>query len=119
MARSPNIVEDKKIHIFSTVFFKNFQDGAAKELLDIIFPRLSTCNFKSGALSGGNNEHSYLCVLAPNALTEKIFVILWFWYGLVALITSINLITIICMSFNSSFIRNWFLSRAANTTRVR
>jgi hypothetical protein len=56
----------------------------------MIFPRMAGCNFPSYGNTGGINLSNTLCVLAPNALTEKIFVILWFWYGLLALITGKN-----------------------------
>ena len=59
-----------------------------------------------------------MCVLAPNALTEKIFVILWFWYGLLALITGLNLLLIISMVFPSAFIRKWYLARAVHSKKV-
>ena len=79
---------------------------------------MATCNFKSFGLAGGQNLENHLCVLAPNALSEKIFVILWFWYGLLALITGLNLLLITSMMFPSAFIRKWYLARAVQTKKV-
>lgn len=91
----------------------------ARELLEMIFPRMAACNFKSFGLAGGENLGNLMCVLAPNALSEKIFVILWFWYGLLALITGLNLLLIISMLFPSAFIRKWYLARAVGSKKVR
>ena len=99
-------------------YSKKFQSTSAKEYLELIFPRTASCNFKSGGIAGGPNLGNLLCVLAPNALSEKIFVILWFWYGILALITSLNLILIISMMFPSSFIRKLYLARAVLTRKV-
>jgi len=93
--------------------------GKAREFLEMIFPRMAGCNFPSYGMSGDINLSNTMCVLAPNALTEKIFVILWFWYGLLALITGLNLLLIISMVFPSAFIRKWYLARAVHSKKVR
>lgn len=93
--------------------------GKAREFLEMIFPRMAGCNFPSYGMSGEINLSNTMCVLAPNALTEKIFVILWFWYGLLALITGLNLLLIISMVFPSAFIRKWYLARAVHSKKVR
>jgi hypothetical protein len=90
----------------------------AREFLEMIFPRMASCDFKSFGFSGQVNKGNYICVLAPNALSEKIFVILWFWYGLLALITGLNLLLIISMVFPSAFIRKWYLARAVHSKKV-
>lgn len=92
---------------------------SAKEYLEYIFPRTASCDFKHGGITGGSDSKNHLCVLAPNALSEKIFVILWFWYIMLFLITSLNLILIISMMFPSSSIRKLYLTRAVLTRKVR
>ena len=84
----------------------------------MIFPRMAQCDFKSFGFSGEENMANQLCVLAPNALSEKIFVILWFWYGLLAFITGLNLLLIISMVFPSAYIRKWYLARAVHSKKV-
>ena len=95
-----------------------FQKTSAKEYLEYIFPRTASCDFKHGGITGGPDSKNHLCVLAPNALSEKIFVILWFWYIMLFLITSLNLILIISMMFPSSSIRKLYLTRAVLTRKV-
>jgi hypothetical protein len=44
--------------------------------------------------AGGLTKQNYLCFLAPNIISEKIFTFLWFWYLALAAITTFNLILV-------------------------
>merc|ERR1712018_968106 len=44
-----------------------------------IFPRKAGCPFGFGGGGGFVDNKHNLCILAPNALSEKIFAFLWFW----------------------------------------
>ena len=44
-----------------------------------MFPRLTRCVFDYYGAAGGVNNRDYVCVLAPNIISEKIFIFLWFW----------------------------------------
>ena len=88
-------------------------------MLNLLFPRTAACDFNHYGMPGLPQNHNLICVLAPNALSEKIFVILWFWYLLLALITSLNLLLILSMMFPSAYIRKMYLARAVKTRKVR
>ena len=72
---------------------------------------MASCNFKSGGLSGLTNIDNTICVLAPNALSEKFFVFLWFWYHFLIVVVGTNLIFVIAMMFKSTTIRKIYASR--------
>lgn len=55
-----------------------------------IFPRTAFCDVPAKTL-GNTNIHSVSCVLPINALNEKIYLFLWFWFVIVGVCTAINL----------------------------
>ena len=72
---------------------------------------MAACNFKTIGLSGLTNIDNPICVLAPNALSEKFFVFLWFWYHLMIVVVGTNLILVIAMMLKSTTIRKLYASR--------
>lgn len=57
-----------------------------------IFPRMTKCIFYKYGGSGTIQRIDSLCVLSMNILNEKIYIFLWFWFILLALITGVNLL---------------------------
>lgn len=57
------------------------------DVLDVVFPKVTKCDFYKYGQSGSLQRHDALCVMALNIINEKIFVILWFWYILSILVT--------------------------------
>ncbi|RZC40066.1 Innexin domain containing protein [Asbolus verrucosus] len=54
------------------------REGA--KVLDEVFPKLTKCTFHKYGHSGSIQTHDSICVLAHNALNEKIYAFLWFWF---------------------------------------
>ncbi|TRY71650.1 hypothetical protein TCAL_03129 [Tigriopus californicus] len=122
---------------FSVIFNNSFLDGEFNDLgyrwvkavfdssesssmvLYQTFPRLTRCLFQTFGSAGDLTEDSFLCVLAPNIISEKIFVFLWFWYTILGFICGLNLILILLMVFKSSSIRSYFLMRAVLSTKIK
>lgn len=99
----------------SAVFDSN---ASSSMLLYRTFPRLTRCLFQTFGSGGHLTEDSFLCVLAPNIISEKIFVFLWFWYTILGIICVLNLILIMLMVFKSSRIRSYFIMRAVLSKKV-
>ena len=52
---------------------------------------MTKCTFHKYGPSGTIQNHDGLCVLAINIITEKIYLILWFWFVLLAFWTALFL----------------------------
>ncbi len=84
-----------------------------------MFPRLTRCAFQTFGSGGKVQEDSSLCVLAPNIISEKIFIFLWFWYFLLLAIAVPNLVLVLLMALRSIRIRSYFLTMAVFSRQVR
>lgn len=52
-----------------------------------VFPRLTKCTFHRFGSSGDVQKHDAMCILPINIINEKIYVFLWFWFYMVALVS--------------------------------
>ena len=60
--------------------------------MNMVFPKVTKCTFHKYGPSGTITQHDGLCILALNIINEKIFVFLWFWFVLLAVITALSII---------------------------
>lgn len=56
-----------------------------------VFPRVTKCTFHKFGASGTIQTHDALCILALNILNEKIYIFLWFWFIILAVISGMAL----------------------------
>ena len=76
------------------------------------------CDFQTYGKGGHITETGYQCVLAPNIISEKIFVFLWFWYLVLGVVGIVNLALILAMACRSGRVRILFLTRAVFSRKV-
>merc|ERR1719495_975928 len=72
----------------------NWTDIPDEERADpmyIVFPRLTKCMFHKFGVSGTIEKLDALCVLGMNIINEKIFLFLWFWFIILAILTGCGL----------------------------
>ncbi|KAH8291617.1 hypothetical protein KR018_007048 [Drosophila ironensis] len=62
-----------------------------------VFPKIAKCEVLKFGASGTATIMDNLCILPLNILNEKIFVLLWAWFLLMALISSLNLVCRLAM----------------------
>eukprot|EP00095_Tigriopus_kingsejongensis_P011022 maker-scaffold109_size355148-snap-gene-0.18 protein:Tk11022 transcript:maker-scaffold109_size355148-snap-gene-0.18-mRNA-1 annotation:"innexin inx3" len=62
-----------------------------------VFPRVTKCHFFKYGHSGTIERHDAMCVLALNIINEKIYVFLWFWYIILAVLTSLYLLYVLAV----------------------
>ncbi len=77
-----------------------------------VFPRITKCTFHKYAPTGMIEQHDAMCILATNAISEKIYVVLWFWLIILAVITALYLIYVSCVILVPSM-RRTMLKRKA------
>lgn len=64
-----------------------------------VFPRMTKCTFRKFGPSGSIQKHDAQCVLPINIINEKIYVFLWFWFSLLAVMTVLNFLWTIGIIF--------------------
>jgi hypothetical protein len=62
-----------------------------------VFPRVTKCTFHKFGPSGTLERHDAMCVLALNIINEKIYVMMWFWFIILAVVTSLYLIYVLAV----------------------
>jgi len=72
--------------------FVNSDPETRIDPMDRVFPKITKCDFRKIGPSGNIIHYDVLCVLALNILNEKIYVFLWFWYIILAIIGGLDLI---------------------------
>lgn len=66
--------------------------GTRNDAMDTVFPKVTKCTFRKYGASGNVETHDGLCVLPLNIFNEKIYIFLWFWFIIVAVISGIGLL---------------------------
>lgn len=56
-----------------------------------IFPKVTKCTMRKYGPTGTIQTHDAICILPINIINEKIYVLLWFWLLLVAMLTVLSL----------------------------
>ncbi|XP_014207948.1 innexin inx3 isoform X1 [Copidosoma floridanum] len=72
--------------------FANMNQEERYDPMVAIFPRMTKCTFHKFGPSGGIQKHDALCLLALNIINEKIYVFLWFWFIILAIMSGAALI---------------------------
>ncbi|PSN34616.1 Innexin shaking-B [Blattella germanica] len=70
----------------------NFSQTDQEDRVDpmiYIFPRMTKCTFFKYGLSGEVERHDSICILPLNIVNEKIYIFLWFWFIILAILTCI------------------------------
>ena len=62
-----------------------------------VFPRMTKCTFHKYGPSGTIEIHDAMCVLALNIINEKIYVALWFWFIILAVLTALYLLYVLAV----------------------
>lgn len=65
-----------------------------------IFPKIAKCQLMKFGSSGTLEYRDNLCLLPLNVLNEKIFVFLWVWFILIAVLAAVKVIYRLCIVFH-------------------
>nr|XP_023024187.1 innexin inx3 [Leptinotarsa decemlineata] len=74
------------------VSFSNMNQENRTDPMVAVFPRVTKCTFHKFGPSGSIQKHDALCVLALNILNEKIYIFLWFWFIILAILSGLAIV---------------------------
>lgn len=60
--------------------------------MTFIFPRMTKCTYYDFGSSGDVQKHDAICLLPLNIINEKIYIALWFWFLILAILTLLVII---------------------------
>lgn len=78
-----------------------------------VFPRMTKCSFHRFGASGDVQKYDALCILPLNIINEKIYIVMWFWFVFLAIVTGLWLIYRL-LTFSQSNVREMVLKRRAS-----
>lgn len=74
------------------IAFSNMNQENRTDPMVAVFPRVTKCTFHKFGPSGSIQKHDALCILALNILNEKIYVFLWFWFVILAILSALAIV---------------------------
>lgn len=83
-----------------------------------VFPRMTKCSFHRFGASGDVQKYDALCILPLNIINEKIYIVMWFWFVLLAFVTAVWLIFRL-LTLTQPNIRYQVLNRRASLTKSK
>jgi len=69
------------------IHYSNMNQENRTDPMIAVFPRVTKCTFHKFGPSGSITKHDAMCVLALNILNEKIYIFLWFWFIVLAILS--------------------------------
>ena len=82
-----------------------------------VFPRVTKCTFHKYGSSGTVMKLDALCVLGLNIINEKIYITLWFWLVILALITALYSVYVVALISMPGLRRNLVIRKAKQSNR--
>ncbi|ULM71648.1 viral innexin 5 [Diadegma fenestrale ichnovirus] len=73
------------------VAFHQQLGGNSVNLMESVFPTMTTCVYEKYGPSGTLESRDGICILVQNSVNSKIYVFLWFWFHILALVTAIQI----------------------------
>ncbi|GAB6022656.1 hypothetical protein CHUAL_006747 [Chamberlinius hualienensis] len=80
----------------------------------MVFPRVTKCTFYTFGPGGNPQNHDTVCVLPINIINEKIYIVLWFWFIILAIISGLAIIYRIVTIFSPQIRYQLLKSRATS-----
>lgn len=80
-------------------FINSDQEDRVDPMIQI-FPRMTKCTFYKYGVSGELEKHDAMCILPLNVVNEKIYVFLWFWFIILAVLTFITVVYRVIIIFS-------------------
>merc|ERR1719483_147300 len=78
-----------------------------------VFPKVATCNYMRYGRGGGLDSRLALCILGLNIINDKVFLILWYWHGVLIVAGIVRVITR-SLQLMSSSVRHYLMEMTMN-----
>lgn len=82
--------EDFTYYGINVVFHQQL-GGNMDNPMEKVFPTMTKCIYKKYGPSGTLQSRDGICILVQNSVNSKIYVFLWFWFHILALISAIQI----------------------------
>ena len=69
-----------------------FDPSDRDDPMNMVFPKVAKCTFTKSGPTGTIQTFDGLCVLPINIINEKIYLFMWFWFIILAIITAIFMV---------------------------
>lgn len=90
------------------VLFHQPSEGDAVNPMERVFPTMTKCTYEKYGPSGTLESRDGICVMVQNSVSSKIYVFLWFWFHILALISAIYMVYCIACALVPTFRLNCF-----------
>ena len=97
--------------------FMSMEDADRSDPMMEVFPRVTKCTFHKYGASGTIQKLDALCVLGLNIINEKIYITLWFWFVILALITALYSVYVVALISMPGLRRNLVIRKAKQSNR--
>ena len=94
------------------VQFTDMDQEDRPDPMALVFPKMTKCTFHKYGASGTVQRIDGLCVLPINIINEKIYVMLWFWFIILAAVTGLGVLYRLAMLFSPELRRLYLTMRA-------
>ncbi|XP_063224711.1 innexin inx2-like [Bacillus rossius redtenbacheri] len=77
------------------VIMSNWKKGLQQEITNPtqrLFPTMTKCSYKKFGPSGSMETRDGMCILAQNAINQKVYLLLWFWFHILAIISALFIV---------------------------
>ncbi|XP_031633764.1 innexin inx2-like [Contarinia nasturtii] len=81
---------DGEFSFYSINLFKSME--TPDDMMARVFPKLTKCSFQKYGPSGSIQAFDALCILPLNVVNEKIYIFLWFWFIILAVLSGWKLL---------------------------
>lgn len=109
--------EDFQYYGINVVFHQQF-GGNRPNPMERVFPTIATCIYEKYGPSGGMENKDGICVMAQNSVNSKIYVFLWFWFHILALLSALQIIYRIVLALAPSLrLRSFRSSNGLNSAQ--
>lgn len=95
--------EDFQYYGINVLFHQRLAANDTVNPMERVFPTMTKCIYEKYGPSGTLESRDGICVMVQNSVNSKLYVFLWFWFHILAVISAINIVCRIVRALVPSF----------------